>query len=116
LAKPGEIVLVDFPGVAGVKRRPAVVLSSDEYHATRPDIIIGLVTSQVRSANTPTDHRLLDWEEAGLRVSSSFRAFLVTLPATSVVLTVGMLSARDWEAVQSCVKVALAPLKSPTDL
>jgi len=42
---PGDIVTVDFPGVTGVKRRPAVVLSSTEYHSIRPDVIIGLITS-----------------------------------------------------------------------
>jgi len=31
--KPGDIVTVDFPGVTGIKRRPAVVLSSAAYHA-----------------------------------------------------------------------------------
>ncbi|WNN92036.1 type II toxin-antitoxin system PemK/MazF family toxin [Gloeocapsopsis dulcis] len=37
---------VDFPGVTGIKRRPAVVLSSDTYHANRPDVIVGLITTQ----------------------------------------------------------------------
>jgi mRNA interferase MazF len=45
---PGDIVTVDFPGVTGIKRRPAIVLSSNEYHAIRPDIIIGLITSQTK--------------------------------------------------------------------
>ena len=30
---PGDVVVVDFPGVMGLKRRPAVVLSSDVYHS-----------------------------------------------------------------------------------
>ncbi|MEO0805663.1 MAG: hypothetical protein AAFY33_05095 [Cyanobacteria bacterium J06643_4] len=37
---------VDFPGVTGLKRRPALVLSSHKYHAVRPDFILGLITSQ----------------------------------------------------------------------
>jgi mRNA-degrading endonuclease toxin of MazEF toxin-antitoxin module len=32
LLKPGDVVVVDFPGVTGIKRRPAVVVSSDVYH------------------------------------------------------------------------------------
>jgi Uma2 family endonuclease len=36
---PGDVVTVDFPGVTGVKRRPAVVLSSATYHANRPDVL-----------------------------------------------------------------------------
>lgn len=42
---PGDVVTVDFPGVTGVKRRPAVILSSATYHANRPDVIVGLITS-----------------------------------------------------------------------
>ena len=42
----GDVVAVDFPGVNGIKRRPAVVLSSALYHANRPDIIVGLLTSK----------------------------------------------------------------------
>ena len=36
---PGDLVSVDFPGVTGVKRCPAVILSSATYHDIRPDII-----------------------------------------------------------------------------
>ena len=43
------MVTVDFPGVTGIKRRPAVVLSSAIYHANRPDVIIGLITTQIKN-------------------------------------------------------------------
>jgi len=78
--KSGELVWIDFPGVVQTKRRPAVILSSDSYHSTRPDIIVGLVTSQTTKATAPTDFVIQDWQAAGLRVPSAFRAFLVTLP------------------------------------
>jgi mRNA interferase MazF len=60
LLKPGDVVVVDFPGVTGVKRRPAVVLSSDAYHSARPDVIVGLITSQVTGSIGSTDHALAD--------------------------------------------------------
>lgn len=41
----GDLVNVDFPGATGIKRCPAVVLSSATYHAIRPDITVGLITS-----------------------------------------------------------------------
>lgn len=104
----GEVVVVDFPGVTGIKRRPAVVLSSDTYHATRPDVIIGLITSQTADATAPTDYLLRDWAAAGLRLPSAFRSFLVTLPRTAVVARIGQLSAADWQAVQVCLTRALA--------
>ncbi len=31
--KPGDVVVADFPGITGVKRRPAVVISTDEIFA-----------------------------------------------------------------------------------
>ena len=60
LLTPGEVILIDFPGVELPKRRPAVVVSSVPYHRARPDVIIGLITSQVESAKAPTDHLLYD--------------------------------------------------------
>ena len=84
MVKPGDIVTVDFPGVTGIKRRPAVVVSTDTYHRTRPDAILGLLTSQVGAATGPTDYVLQDWQTAGLHSPSASRAFLATLPATSL--------------------------------
>jgi mRNA interferase MazF len=34
MLKPGDVVTVEFPGAQGIKRRPAVVVSSDVYHNT----------------------------------------------------------------------------------
>ncbi|MGH8058399.1 MAG: type II toxin-antitoxin system PemK/MazF family toxin, partial [Candidatus Entotheonellia bacterium] len=43
---------VDFVGATGVKRRPAVVLSSDLYHAHRPVRSGGVLTTQIATATT----------------------------------------------------------------
>src|SRR4051812_15144256 len=53
----GDVVVIDFPGVTGVKRRPTVVVSSAVYHASRPDVVVGLITSQT-TALGPTDYRI----------------------------------------------------------
>src|SRR5262245_35969347 len=113
LFNPGDVVAVNFPGVTGIKRRPAVVISSPAYHGARPDIIVGLITSQTAAAVGPTDYLLQDWAQAGLRVSSAFRCFLATLPPTTNPVLVGHLSVRDWRGVRACVKTALAPLDDP---
>ncbi len=67
MLEAGDVVVVDFPGVTGVKRRPAVVLSSHVYHESRPDVIVGLITSQTTAATGPTDYPLREWRAAGLR-------------------------------------------------
>lgn len=97
---PGDIVTVDFPGVTGVKRRPAVVVSTPQYHRHRPDIIVALITSQVQNATTPLDYVLQDWQAAGLHRESACRVFLTTLPATSA-QPVGHCTDRDWRAIQT---------------
>jgi mRNA interferase MazF len=113
LFNPGDVVAVNFPGVTGIKRRPAVVVSSPTYHAARPDIIVGLITSQTAAAIGPTDYLLQDWAQAGLRVSSAFRSFFVTLPPSTNPVLVGHLSARDWQGVRACMKTALVALDDP---
>jgi mRNA interferase MazF len=108
---PGDIVTVDFPGVTGVKRRPAVVLSSTTYHAIRPDVIVGLITTQTTSLGV-TDYMLQDWAEAGLRVRSVFRSFIVTLPPSANLVLIGHLSENDWKGVCCCVELALGKIDS----
>lgn len=109
LFNPGDVVAVDFPGVTGVKRRPAVVLSSSIYHKEHPDIVVGLITSQ-SIALSSTDCLIEDWKKAGLRLPSVFRSFFVTLPPSANPIFVGHLSDRDWKSVCSCVKLAFVPL------
>jgi mRNA interferase MazF len=107
MVKPGDVVTVDFPGATGLKRRPAVIISTELYQRTRPDVILGLLTSQVARSTQPTDYILQDWTQAGLRHPSAFRTFPATLPASSVTI-VGHLSDRDWKGVQDCLIKALA--------
>ena len=55
----GDVVLVPFPfsDQSAIKKRPAIVASSDEYSHRRPDIVIMAVTSQTRWAATRPDRR-----------------------------------------------------------
>ena len=112
---PGDVAAIDFPGGAVINRRPAVGLSSEVYHTSRPDVIAGLVTSQVSAALGPTDCALQDWAFEGLRVASAFRCFLATLPSSAHPVLIGHLSERDWQAVRACVKAALASLDDPVE-
>lgn len=109
--EPGDIVVVDFPGAEGTKRRPAVIISSRTYHETRPDIIVGVVTGQVGAATEPTDCLLQDWEAAGLHRLSAFRTYLATVLQSAVIRKIGRLSDRDWQAVRTAVTNGLAVLE-----
>jgi mRNA interferase MazF len=106
--KSADVIIADFPGVTGVKRRPAVVISTVEYHTALGDVILGAVTTNLTAATTPTDYLIADWATAGLRRPSAFRIFLVTLPQREVLAVIGHLSSSDWKAVQECVRKAIA--------
>jgi mRNA interferase MazF len=106
MAKCGDIVTVDFAGANGIKRRPAVVLSSDLYHRHRPDLILGVLTSNVAAATAATDYVLLDWQVANLRAPSAFRAYF-GMAVPSAVRLVGQLSLRDWQTVRQRILLSL---------
>ena len=103
----GGVDTVDFPGAQGVKRRPAVVIPAAIYHTHRPDVIVGLLTTNTSAAIAPTDYILQDWSAAGLKLPSAFRAYLVTLDQRDVRSCVGRLSVKDWESIQECIAVAI---------
>lgn len=108
MATPGAVVLIDFIGAVTTKRRPAVVLSSDLYHSCRPDVILGLLTTDLAQAMQPTDYILQDWASAGLHIASAFRSYILTRPVTDVIREIGRLSDRDWAEVRGRVRLALA--------
>jgi len=47
--KRGQVVLVPFPftDLTSVKQRPALVVSADQFNASRPDVILAAITSQI---------------------------------------------------------------------
>lgn len=110
--RPGDVVVVDFPGVVETKRRPAVVISTDEYHKYRPDVVVGMFTTQRDKATAPTDYLLLDWATSGLHHPCAFRSFLLTLPAEGADY-IGRCSERDWREIQARLVRALAVRAEP---
>ncbi|NWF84667.1 MAG: type II toxin-antitoxin system PemK/MazF family toxin [Bryobacteraceae bacterium] len=101
--KPGDVVVGAFPGAGTTKIRPAVVLSTELYHRHRPDVIVGLITTQSPKELAPTDCELRHWLQAGLHQPSFFRLFPVTLLQREVRL-IGRLSEFDWSSVRACLK------------
>ena len=104
--KPGDVVVCAFPGAQSTKTRPAVVLSNEDYHRHRPDVVVGLITTQVPQLFAPSDCALPDWKQAGLHTESYFRLFPVTLPQREV-RVIGRLSVSDWESVRACMNAGL---------
>jgi mRNA interferase MazF len=64
----GDVVLVPFPFTdqSGLKKRPAVIISSNEYNLNRHDIVIMSITGQIRAPFSFGEEMLADWQTAGL--------------------------------------------------
>ena len=101
------MVVALLPGAIETKVRPAVVIASEIYLAERPDSIVGILTTKIPSPLASTDYVLRDWQGAGLRAQSCFRAFVLTLHQANVTV-IGHLSSADWDQVKRRVLTAFA--------
>jgi mRNA-degrading endonuclease toxin of MazEF toxin-antitoxin module len=96
-----------LPGAAQTKVRPAVVIASETYLVERPDVLVGILTTQPPRPATSTDYVLLDWQSAGLRAQSCFRAYVLTIHRSDLTV-IGHLSDQDWNQVKARIRTAFA--------
>ncbi|MBI4311949.1 MAG: type II toxin-antitoxin system PemK/MazF family toxin [Chloroflexi bacterium] len=101
----GDVVLVPFPftDLSGSKYRPAVVVSDDSYNRTTRDIVIGQITGNMNGPPREGDCRITDWQQAGLKAPSIFRAKLATI-AESRMRRIGRMPASDMQSIESSLK------------
>ena len=105
--QPGDVVLVEFPFADGqvAKHRPALVL----LDIGDADVIAARITSQ--ATRDRYDVELLDWQNAGLKLSSIARLHkLATLDKSLVTRKLGRLSATDWLRVKETLRALWGPL------
>lgn len=108
--KRGDVVLVPFPftDLSDIKRRPALVISSDEYNRMTNDVIIAQITSKLRSPARPGDHIVGDWKGAGLLLPSVVRVRMTTLHSSIVVKVLGTMADREMAGVDSGIGSVLS--------
>lgn len=101
----GEVVLVPFPFTdqSGVKKRPAVIVSSSDYNAHRRDLVIMAITSQVRTPLGFGEALVADWQSAGLIKPSVLKPVFTTIEQSLVIRTMGKLSAADLRTLREVV-------------
>ena len=101
----GDIVLVPFPftNQSAAKRRPAVVVSSQAYHAERADLIIMAVTSQARPTPRLGEVTVTDWRVAGLIKPSVIKPVLTTIERSLVIRRLGQLEQKDRQALKGAL-------------
>jgi mRNA interferase MazF len=105
----GDIILVPFPFTdqSTIKKRPAVVISSVDYNAERPDLIIMAVTSQIKPTTIIGEVIVQGWQKAGLLKPSAIKPVITTIEKTLVINTMGRLGEDDQKALQESLKRVL---------
>ena len=101
----GDVVLVPFPFTdqSGTKKRPAVVVSSHGYNASRRDIVIMAITSQVRTPLGFGEAMVSYWHNAGLVKTSVLKPVFATIEQGLVLRIMGDLSAADIKTLRELV-------------
>lgn len=95
--KQGEVVLVEF-GFSegrGLKKRPALVISTEAYHQRRQEVIVAAITSNV-TRELFGETKLSQWQAAGLLYPSVVTGVVRTIKATVVIRKLGTLPSQDF--------------------
>jgi mRNA interferase MazF len=105
----GTVVLVPFPftDLSGVKNRPALVVSAEEYNDTTGDLILAQITGNLAARPRLGDYPIPRWLQAGLRAPSMVRAKLVTLEQTRIRRVLGQILPVEMTAVEQSLRTAL---------
>ena len=98
----GDVILVPFPFTdqSQTKKRPAVVISSNKYNQTHPDIIVMALSSNLSEPAIP----LQTWKEAGLPKATAFKSVVSTFEAGLVLRKLGKLTSNDEELLRGLLK------------
>ncbi len=106
--RQGDIVLVKFIFSEGTefKKRPALVISSDDYHRNRQEVMIAAITSNVERALTG-DTEIKQWKKANLLFPSLVAGIIQTIKGEMLERKLGILSPEDFRKVQENLKMSL---------
>ena len=102
--KRGDVLVVPFPypDRTAAKRRPALVVSSDEFNARSGYLWVAMITSVVQ--NPLPDDIVLDHEKAGLHVASVARVTkIATIEADRVIRIAGKIDGKTRKDVRKAL-------------
>ena len=106
--RQGDVVLVRFvlTDESGAKRRPAVILSTEDYHRGREEAIVAAITSNVDRLLVG-DHLISGWQEAGLLFPSVATAIVRTIKQAMIERNLGVMPESDMQAIQEQLRHVL---------
>ncbi len=106
---PGDVILLSYPfgEGAGVRKRPALVVSSSAFNQETGELVVAQITSRVSAPARAGDYAIAEWREAKLPRPALVRARLATLARALVLRRLGSLSEADYQGALAALKAQL---------
>jgi mRNA interferase MazF len=104
----GNVILINFifSDESGIKLRPAVVVSSNNYLRGRKEAVIAAITSQIDRLLSG-DHLISDWKVAGLLFPSVATGIIRTVKQEMVSRKLGIMPVKDMQAIDKKLRAML---------
>jgi mRNA interferase MazF len=105
----GDVVLVKFvfADEKGVKQRPGLIVSTDQYHQGRRETILAAITSNVGRL-LAGDYKIRAWRESGLPYPSIVTGIIRTIKHDMIAGKMGELPASELRSVENELREILA--------
>ena len=94
--KKWDIILVPFPftDLESYKKRPALIISPDEYNKGL-DVVIAFITSKLDFPYKIGDYKIQEWKLAQLPRASMIRMKFATIEKSKIIKKIGSLTNKD---------------------
>jgi mRNA interferase MazF len=99
--KQFDVVVVSFPFTdrAATKKRPALVLSSEQFNSGIRHSVMAMITTASHSV-WPLDIAIVNLKDSGLKTPSIIRIKLFTIDHVLILKNIGHLSSQDRRSVE----------------
>jgi len=101
-----DIIIVPFPftDLTTVKKRPALVVSPDNYNKSGQDVVIAFLTSRMDVSPRFGDYRIRFWQESGLPKASLLRMKYATIDREIILKRIGRLCEKERGSVRAAIQ------------
>ncbi len=102
----GDVVLVPFPFTdqRGTKKRPAVIVSSNFYNVSLPDVVLMAITSQVKQKLKAGELEITEWQRAKLLKPSVIKPIFTTIERHLILRKLGKLENEDAQNLRNLLQ------------
>lgn len=107
MLKPGEVAttMFSFADQTGAKRRPVLVVSSEEFNTRTGDVIVAAISS--KPPRDRYEYKLERWKLSGLKLPSKVRAGAVHTVSGLLLKRIGAIPEEEYYEVKKLLTEVL---------